>query len=56
VCLAAAIAVIDLAVVTRDRRTASAAGAAPRMGSAQMLHALGAVGLIFAGAALFAGY
>ena len=51
-CLTALIAVIDLLVVTADRRATSR----PSLGQATMLHAGGAAGLLITAAVLFAGY
>jgi hypothetical protein len=50
------IAVTDLAIVTVDRRTATADAAARRTHPARVLHATGAVGLVLTGTALLAGY
>ena len=50
--LTALIAVIDLLVVTADRRATSR----PSFGQATMLHAGGAVGLLITAAVLLAGY
>ena len=52
----AAVALIDLAVVTADRRATAAAGAPPRgLDPPRYLHAGGAIGLLVTGAVLRAG-
>ena len=52
----AMVALLDLAVVTADRRAAAATGAAKRrFDRACCLHAAGAIGLLVAGAVLRAG-
>ena len=51
-CLTAIIAVIDLLVVTADRRATSR----PSFGQATLLHAGGTIGLLITAAVLFAGY